>query len=64
MLLDLSPNSIVAEFDGPSGLSELKPDKRRAEITLYIVDLYRELQSEYCSAACKGYLFPTTSISN
>lgn len=37
MLSDLSPNSIVAEFDGPSRPSELKPDERRGEITLCIV---------------------------
>lgn len=37
MLQDLSPNSIVAEFDGPSRLSEFKAHERRAEITLCIV---------------------------
>lgn len=37
MLQDLSPNSIVDEFDGLSRLSQLKPDERRAEVTLCIV---------------------------
>lgn len=37
MVQDLSPNSFADEFNGPSRLSELKPDQRRAGISLCIV---------------------------